>query len=51
MNVAHATPFTPISNVFTNSISTAMLDTDEMARNINGVLESPSAENIPVAML
>ena len=41
----------PISNVFTNSISTAMLDTDEMARNINGVLESPSAENIPVAML
>ena len=50
-NVAHATPATPISNAVTNRISTAMFDVDEQARKINGVLESPSAEKMPVATL
>ena len=50
-NVAQATPATPMSNAVTNRISTAMLDVDEQARKINGVLESPSAEKIPVATL
>ena len=50
-NVAHATPATPMLNAVTNRISTAMLEVDEHARKINGVLESPSAEKMPVATL
>ena len=49
--VAHATPATPIWNAATNRISTAMLAVDEAARKKNGVLESPSAEKIPVDTL
>ena len=51
MNVAHATPETPMLNAVTNRISTPMFESDEHTRNINGVLESPSAEKIPVAIL
>ena len=50
-NVAQATPATPMLNAVTNRISTAILDVDEQARKINGVLESPSAEKMPVATL
>ena len=50
-NVAHATPATPIRNVVTNRMSTKMLDSDEHARNQNGVFESPRAEKMPVATL
>ena len=49
-NVAHATPATPILNAVTKRISTPMLETDEQARKMNGVFESPSAEKIPVAI-
>jgi len=38
-------------NVFTNKISTKIFAVDEIARNQNGVLESPRAEKIPVAIL
>ena len=48
-NVAQATPATPIRNAVTKRISMPMLDSDEAARNQNGVLESPRAEKIPVA--
>ena len=51
INVAHATPATPMPKVLTNKISTAILEVDEAARNQNGVFESPSAENIPVDIL
>ena len=50
-NVAQATPATPMLNAVTNRISTAILDVDEQVRKINGVLESPSAEKMPVATL
>ena len=50
-NVAHATPSTPMPNAVTNRISTAMFERDEAMRKKNGVLESPSAEKIPVATL
>jgi len=51
ISVAHATPSTPILNPATNRMSAKIFDTDEQARKINGVLESPRAEKIPVAML
>ena len=51
MNVAHATPAIPILNTATNNISTNIFDTEEIAKKINGVLESPNAENIPVETL
>ena len=50
-NVAHATPATPILNAATNRISIPIFATDEQARKTNGVLESPSAEKMPVAIL
>ena len=50
-NVAHATPATPILNAVTNRISMKMLLVEDAARKINGVLESPSAEKMPVATL
>ena len=49
--VAHATPATPIRKAVTNRISTPMLESEEQARKMNGVFESPSAEKIPVATL
>ena len=49
--VAQATPATPICNVFTNSRSVRIFAVEEKARNKNGVLESPRAEKIPVAIL
>ena len=49
--VAQATPATPILNAVTNRMSIPMFAVEEMARKMNGVLESPSAEKIPVAML
>ena len=51
IKVAHATPATPIFRDATKKIFTRIFDVDEIARKINGVLESPSAENIPVAIL
>ena len=51
INVAHATPATPILNAVTNKISIKIFALDEQTRNIKGVFESPSAEKIPVAML
>ena len=51
IKVAHATPATPILNAVTNSMSIPILESDEQARKINGVFESPSAEKIPVAIL
>ena len=41
----------PIENTLTNKISTNILAVEEKARKIKGVLESPSAEKIPVAIL
>ena len=35
----------------TNRISAPILDSDEQARKMNGVRESPSAEKMPVATL
>ena len=49
--VAQATPATPILNAVTKRMSTPMLESDEHARKINGVFESPRAEKIPVATL
>ena len=49
--VAQATPATPIWKAVTNKISIPMLLSEETARKTNGVLLSPSAEKIPVAML
>ena len=49
--VAQATPATPILKAVTNRMSIPMFAVEEMARKMNGVLESPSAEKIPVAML
>ena len=49
--VAQATPATPMWKAFTKSMSMKMLDVEEAARKKNGVRESPSAENTPVAML
>ena len=49
--VAHATPATPILKAVTKRISTAMLEVEDAARKMKGVLESPSAEKIPVAIL
>ena len=40
-----------MAKVFTNKISTRIFAVEEKARKINGVLESPSAEKIPVAIL
>ncbi len=51
IKVAHATPAIPIENTLTNKISTNILAVEEKARKIKGVLESPSAEKIPVAIL
>lgn len=51
MNVAHATPSTPIEKAVTKSISMKMFAVEEMARNTNGVLLSPRAEKTPVARL
>ena len=51
MNVAHATPATPMENTVTKSMSTNMLATDETASRMNGVTESPRAAKTPVAML
>ena len=51
MNVAHATPSTPIPNAVTKSMSAPIFAVDDIARNINGVRLSPIAVNIPVAML
>ena len=51
MKVAHATPAIPIEKTFTKRMSTRILAVEEKARNINGVFESPSAENIPVDIL
>ena len=49
--VAHAVPAIPIANVFTKMKSANMFAVEEKARNKNGVLESPNAVKIPVAML
>ena len=49
--VAHATPATPMSKAVTKRISTAIFEVEEAARKQKGVLESPSAEKIPVAIL
>ena len=49
--VAQATPATPILNAVTNRISMAMLDSEEQARKIKGVLESPMAEKMPSEIL
>ena len=51
MNVAQATPATPILNTVTNKISAPILAIEEQAKKINGVFESPKAEKIPVATL
>lgn len=51
MNVAHATPAIPILNALTKIISTKIFVTEDTARKIKGVFESPRAENIPVAIL
>jgi hypothetical protein len=40
-----------MSRAATNRISTRMFAVEENARKIKGVLESPSAEKIPVAIL
>ena len=49
--VAQATPATPILKAVTKRMSTKIFDTEETARNTNGVRESPNAEKMPVAIL
>ena len=51
ITVAHAAPATPILKVMTNSKSRPTFKIDEKIKNKSGVLESPSAVKIPVAML
>ena len=51
INVAHATPAIPKSKAVTNRMSAPIFAVEDMARKINGVFESPRAENIPVATL
>ena len=51
INVAHATPATPILNTVTNTMSMPIFDREEQVRKKKGVFESPRAENIPVAIL
>ena len=49
--VAQATPATPILKAVTNRISIKMLDSEEQARKMKGVLESPMAEKMPSEIL
>ncbi len=49
--VAHATPAMPMEHVSTKRMSIRMLAVEEKARKRKGVLESPSAEKMPVAIL
>ena len=51
INVAQATPATPMWRPATNQISMAILEQDEAARKKKGVLESPSAEKMPLEIL
>ena len=49
--VAQATPSTPMPRPATNKMSMPILLTEEQAKKRKGVLESPRAEKMPVAML
>lgn len=49
--VAQATPETPMEKYLTNKTSAKIFALEDAARKRKGVLESPSAEKIPVAML
>ena len=49
--VAPAAPAHPHLNTIMNSRSNSMLETVETARNIKGVLESPTARSIPARIL
>ena len=51
IKVAQATPEIPILKAATNKISTPIFETEEIARKINGVFESPRAVKIPVETL
>ena len=51
IKVAHATPATPIFSAVTNRMSMPMLEREDTARKIKGVLLSPMAEKMPVAIL
>ena len=51
MNVAQATPSTPIPKAVTKSISANIFAVLETARKMKGVRLSPIAVNIPVARL
>ena len=51
IKVAHATPATSMEKHLTKRMSIRMLAQDEITRKIKGVLESPSAEKIPVEIL
>ena len=49
--VAQAMPATPILKTVTNRISIKILEVEEQARKIKGVLESPMAEKMPSEIL
>ncbi len=49
--VANATPAMPMENVCTKRMSTKILAVEDTARKRKGVLESPNAEKMPVAIL